>query len=269
MARRNRKHPAPSTEPAAAPPEVVAETAPEEAAPVATPAQERGKQTVRRVLLTVMLSVFALFMITVVSLFRSGESIQWKKELLIIDNKFAEGAKAEAAKELEEFGTRWPDARKTVPWNEKAGRYFSAAGDWKKGAEYFEQAVNLDNEAVKARRVAGPTGRIRALAGEAYFHAGDAERAAAMLSAEIREINRAVGDHDRAHYYLGLLAEKDGAVDLTVGHFQAIANPEPWKTEIDRFYAELESKYLAPAREAAAQQSLQQILATTNPTRDP
>jgi tetratricopeptide (TPR) repeat protein len=213
-------------------------------------------------MLTVMLSVFALFMVTVLLLFRSGGSIQWKKELTQIDGQFARGEKREAALELEAFGKRWPDAQNTVPWNEKAGRYFAEISEWDKSAAYYQRAVEIDEERFTSRAIAGRTSGLRAKAGEAYFQAGDTKAASEFLNQEIKDISRAVGDHDRAHYFLGLIEEKSGNFARALPHFQAIAKPEIWKTDIDRFYRELNEKLIEPAKKQAAEKSTQEILAS-------
>ncbi|MBI1292440.1 tetratricopeptide repeat protein [bacterium] len=257
MARRTRKTVKVTTTPPAS---TEVDDAPQDGGALGPSTSEQSAATVRRVMLTVMISVFLMFMGTVMVLFQSGGSIQWKKELALIDSRFARGEKKEAAQELEAFGKRWPDAPKTVPWNKKAGLYFGEAGDWASSAKYYRQAVEIDDQLVKSRQAAQINPGIRALAGEASFKAGDLESATEMLNREIKEVPRAVGDHDRAHYYLGLAEEQRGNLAKALEHFQAIAEPEPWKAEVDRFYRDLNEKLIEPARKDAAEKSIQEIL---------
>jgi tetratricopeptide (TPR) repeat protein len=228
------------------------------AAVVSSPAEsEAAAPTVRKVMLAVIVGVFVLFMGTVLLLFQSGESMQWKRELLVVDRQFEQGEFAPAAEGIIRFGKDWPDAQKTVGWNEKAGRYLAANGQWKEAAGYLERAVALDDA---NKRKANPTPRIRALAGEAWFKAGESARAIPLLEAELDQTSRANGDHDLAHYLLGLIEKENKRLDKALAHFQGIADRERYAAQIAEFYADLDARFLQPARQAASSANLQDLL---------
>jgi tetratricopeptide (TPR) repeat protein len=225
--------------------------------PLAEPVVAEGYSVlaVRRVLLSVILIVFGLFMATIMMLFSSGGSIQWKKELTAIEARFARGEAAQAAAEMVQFGERWPGAKGTVPWHRKTANYFAAAGDWENAARYYESAVAVDDARVADPRTAGtgPTPGLRAEAGEAFFRLNRDERAAELLTAEIEKVRRSVGKHDEARFYLGLIAERAGRYDEAVRHFQGIADSDRYDAEKRRLYEKLETEILEPARLRAAE----------------
>lgn len=203
-----------------------------------------------RIILVVIGVVFVVFQVTIVMLFyQGGDSMKWKRELALVDERFAEGKFPEALTGLEQFGERWPDARTTFGWNEKMGRYAAATGDWTKAARFFGVAVGLRPKEPK----------INAQAGEAYFRAGDFEKARKFLQAELETISRATGDHDRSNVFLGLIASKEGRYLPAMKHFQAVGDQDKWKAEIATFRDDLEKRFVLPAREAAKAGTLPEL----------
>lgn len=203
----------------------------------------------RRVILFVIVLVFLIFEASVILIFQSGGSIRWKKELVAIEAVFEAGDYGAAARRLEEFGGKWPGAKETFDWNRKMGLYSRRAGNWEKAAEYYLAAAAIDPGAPK----------IHALAGEALWKSGQRERAVEELRAEIETINRAVGDHDRANFYLGLAMKERGRYAEAFGHFQSITERGEWEGELERLYAEAESELIEPARKKAREASLAEI----------
>jgi len=190
--------------------------------------------------LYVVLAVFVLFQSAILLIFRTGDSVHWKRELAIADDLYVQGKFPEAAKAISEFGTRWPGAQGTLGWNEKMGRYYAAANDWKTAAEFFARAVAISQAP-----------KLNALAGEAFWKAGNHEVAAKYLQSEIDTIAQATGDHDRAHFYLGLRDLDAGRHVGALTHFQSIADRAVWAAEIGAISNRLDVEIIAPARAQA------------------
>lgn len=195
-----------------------------------------------KLILSLIAIVVLIFVALTVSFFKSGVDINWKRELAAVDLTFKSGDAAGAVKGLLAFGERWPDAKKTYGWNEKLGRYAVAAGDWETAAKYNGEAA----------RISPKEPGINARAGEAYYKAGDMITAATFLGTELKDISRASGDHDRANFYVGKLYYSENRLKDALQHFQSIANRDIWKSELDPIYAEIEKKYVQPARDEAS-----------------
>lgn len=199
----------------------------------------------RRVILAIVLAVFVIFEISIILIFRTGEEIHWKKELTRIEAIYNRGEYKSAAERMTQFGKDWPGAVQTFDWNKKMGLYHAKAEDWATAAAHYARAAQIDAKA----------GEVRALAGEAYWKAGDRERADKFLTEEIGKISRAIGDHDRAHFYLGLAAKDKKDYLSAFAHFQAIADRDAWKSELESIYTAVRAELVEPARARAAQLS--------------
>jgi tetratricopeptide (TPR) repeat protein len=182
-------------------------------------------------------AVFVIFMVFTVTLFRSGESIRWKKELAEVDAHFAAGRFDQAADGLLAFGRKWTGAQSTFDWNRKMGEYFAAAGRWQVAAQFYERAAAIRP---------GAAG-VAARAGEAWFHAKDPAKAREWLSREINTISAALGDHDRAHLYLGLILWQEGKPREAMEELAAVADRAKWAAQMDPVYTAVREKYLDPA----------------------
>ena len=247
MARKRKKT---REEGAAAAPERAAGGQPKEKRAAGDAAADRESNIhARHVALALMLIVFVLFEVITWSLFKSGEQIQWKKELSNIEQVFESGNYERAAKRLTEFGKDWPGARETVNWNRQMGLYHAKAGNWEVAAKHYEKASEIAPERPK----------LHALAGEAFWKAGNREKALDALQAEVNEINPALGDHDRANYYLGLVMLEQDRLQEAFQHFQAIKDREEWKDELEDAYARVEEDFLEPAREKAREMEVEEL----------
>jgi len=263
LARRSRRN-SPSDEDATAaagtpaPPE---ESTPAPGADAADEAASdpRTDKMLRRVVLGVIIAIFIIFQFFVINLFRAGESINWKRELADVRQTFESGDYKKAAEDLKAFGERWPGARETFNWNRQMGEYHAAADDSQTAAEYYARAVQIDDAALARRRQIDPEPRVRALAAETLWKDGQKAPAAKMAQAEIDQVNGAVGDHDRAHFYMALSEKENGNLVAAFQHLQAIAARGQWTAEIQPLYDELEAGFLASAREAAKTTATQQI----------
>jgi tetratricopeptide (TPR) repeat protein len=204
----------------------------------------------RRMILIVIFTVFILFELITISLLGSGEEITWQKELSDVDELYEEGRYKEAAEGLTAFGQRWEGARVTADWNEKMGRYHAKAGEWKTSAVYYQNATKLTPDAPK----------LHAAAGEALYKSDQKQEAIPLLETEIEKVNPALGDHDRAHFYLGAILAEQGKLAEAFKHFQAISDREEWKDELAEYYAKIDEELLKPAREKAKQETVQAIL---------
>lgn len=228
--------------------------APEQAAEAPTvTAEQHGWQAAKHLILGIIIAIFALFQIGVFVMFRSGEQIQWKRELAAIESRFADGRYERAAADLTRFGERWSNAQNTFGWNKQMGLYHARAGDWETAARHYERAGEIDAQAPE----------VHALAGEAWWNADDREKAVAMFSYEIENINPAVGDHDRANYYLGLHLVEEGRMAVAFQHFQAIRDREKWSEELDEVYRRADENYILPTREQAKTITVADLLAAT------
>ena len=219
----------------------------------------RADRLLKRVVLVVLLTVFVIFQFFVINLFRAGESINWKRELADIRQTYAEGQYREAARQLTEFGERWPGSRTTFNWNRQMGEYHAAAGDWETAARYYQQAVKIDDAMVAAGKQLSPTPAVRADAAEAHWKAGQQEAAIELAKQELTSVNRAVGDHDKANFYLGLVLKETNRPVEAFQHFQSIADREKWAKELDPIYQQIQTSLLEPAREKARSTALADI----------
>lgn len=206
------------------------------------PAGGGVSRRISRISLVVIVAVFAIFMVFTVVLFRSGETIHWKRELVEIERVFDAGRHQEAARRILEFGRNRPGAQQTFNWNRQVGEYHAKAEDWATAARFYERALRL--------RPREPG--INALAGEAFFKAGDLEKAREFLEREINEINVALGDHDRAYLYLGLTHYEEGRLRDALAQFAAISDRGEWEDLMKPVYEAIEEEFLRPAREMAA-----------------
>lgn len=233
---------------------VVASAEPEAGAGPSESHSAADSGATRSVLLALILVIFVVFEAAIYIFFKGGADIEWKRELVMIDSKFADGRTAEAAADLRAFGDKYPDAQKTFGWNEKMGRYHAAAGKWSDAAEFFRNAVALDPEKPG----------MNARAGEALWRAGKGDDAVAYLEAEITKISRATGDHDRANFCLGMMFAEDGQYSLAFQHFQAISDPKPWEKETAAVAAKVEAELVAPAKAKAAALAPADVLKLAN-----
>ncbi len=231
----------PATEPAAEPqPANVAVPAPTAGVPTNTPIATLAPATVgrKRIYAGIILTFVVINAIIVFLLRGVDDELKWSQELRAVDDAFAAGRAKDAAEDLLRFGDRWPDAKKTYGFNEKAGRYLGAAGDWKRAAEFYEKAAALR-----------PTqDNVAAAAGEAQWQAGNRERAFELFKREILSGN---ADNDLANLRLAqqFIETKDY---LRAGEFmQAVRDREKYATELDAARAAIEAEVLAPARTAA------------------
>lgn len=201
--------------------------------------------------LVIIFAVFAIFMVFTVALFYSGDTIHWKRELVEIERIHDAGRYEEAAERLLEFGRNRTGAQQTFNWNRQVGEYHAKAGDWATSARFYERALTL--------RPREPG--INALAGEAFFKAGDPGKAREFLRREIEEVNVALGDHDRAYLYLGLADYEEGHLRGALEQFASISDREQWEDRMKPVYDEIEAGFLKPARELAATRSVEELSA--------
>ncbi len=167
------------------------------------------------------------------------DELKWSQELRVVDDRFKGGDAAGAASDLVRFGERWPNARGTFGFNEKAGRYFAAAGEWARAAEFYERAASLRPGEKD----------IAASAGEAHWQAGNRERAVELFKREILAGN---ADNDLANLRLAqrFIEERDY---LRAGEFlQAVRDRGKFATELKAARDTIEREVLEPARHEAA-----------------
>lgn len=205
---------------------------------------------VRRILVTVIVSAFGLFQILWWSTANLGKETVWHRELAVIDARFDRGEFERAARELTDFGERWPGAKASLGWNQKMGRYHAKAGDWHAAFQYYE----------RADQIAPGTPGLSALTGEAAWKVGAKDKAIAFLVKELEKTDPSVGDHDRANFYLGLSLLEEGQLPEAFQHFQAISKRAAWDAELKPIYKDLEKNVIQPAREMAATSSVEQLL---------
>lgn len=196
-----------------------------------------------RIILGVSVAVFAIFMVFTVLLFKSGDEIHWKRELTDIERLHERGRYEEAAARLFQFGRDRPGAQQTFNWNRQMGEYHADAGDWETSARFYERALQL--------RPTEPG--INALAGEAFWMAGNKARAMEFLNKEIEEINPALGDHDRAFFYRGLAFFEEGDYRRTLQSFASISKMEDWAEKVGPIREQIDEEIIEPARRIAAQ----------------
>lgn len=202
-----------------------------------------------RTMLFVVLAVFIIFEVAIILIFRTGEEIHWKKELVEIDGLHDRGSHEAAARRLTDFGSKWPGAVETFDWNRKMGLYHAAAGDWAIAAQHYVRASEINPRAP----------RVRAAAGEAFWKSGDRKKAVEFLGAEIEKVPRALGDHDRANFYLGIAAKEQGDYLAAFRFFQAIADTQAWMKDLDQLYAEIQKELIEPARTRARETSIEAL----------
>jgi tetratricopeptide (TPR) repeat protein len=218
-------------------------TAGQDGAPPSPSLEQQSQRRMKYWLLTVLLIIFVLFEVMIITLFQSGGSIKWKKELTEVESLFNAGNYEQAAAELTTFGENWPGARETFDWNKRMGLYHSKTDQWETAAKYYAAAVEIDPTATA----------INALAGEAAFKAGDRDAATEFLATELTETKRAVGDHDRANFYLGKILLENKQYIEAFQHFQSITNRDQWQTELAPIYEQINKEIIQPAREMAGE----------------
>ena len=207
------------------------------------PIKDSGDQAgLGRIALIVIGIVFALFMVITVSFFKSGESIHWKRELVEIERVYNQGRHDEAALRLRQFGMDRPGAQQTYNWNRQLGEYYARAGNWAESARFYERALTL--------RPTAP--RINALAGESFWMAGNRDRAMEFFRNELDKVNAAVGDHDRAFFFIGSHHFESGQYREALDAFASIAEEKEWADRIAPIRADIDKKIIQPAREMAA-----------------
>jgi tetratricopeptide (TPR) repeat protein len=179
------------------------------------------------------------------------EATGWQRELAAVDAMAARGDMKGAAAGIVAFGKRNPGALGTAGYNDKAGRYHEAIGDWKAAAEHYTIASSL-----KPKEKGW-----RARAGEAWLQAGETEKAMQMFLEEI-----AKGDplDDLANLRLGQLYLERSQWAAAFECLALVRDREKWKQELDTAYARLDREVLSPAR---ADAGLPDTLATTEPAR--
>ncbi len=133
------------------------------------------------------------------------------------------------------------------------GLYHARAGDWETAAASYVQAATIKGSAPK----------IRAYAAEAYWNSNRPDRAVELAQGELDRISRALGDHDRANYILGLAAYDKKDFATAYEHFESISNREPWKDELEKLETQIKTDILQPARELAERSTTQELLKGT------
>ncbi len=196
----------------------------------------------RRILLVVIVAVFILFQGILLTVFQTGEDIHWRRELTAIREVHEAGRYQEAARQLTEFGERWPGAKETFDYNRQLGVYHADAGDWETAALFFEKAAEKDPEAPG----------VNARAGEAHYRAGDLQAAIPFLQHELLRVASPLADHDRANLYLGLILFEQGNVAGALRQTQGIINREPWEEELAPILEAARTEYLEPVEAAMA-----------------
>lgn len=217
---------------------------------VSRSSRSTNDQLLRRLTLGVIIGVFVVSLVGAFTLFQSGETIQWKRDLALIEGQFERGNVERAAQQLAQFGKDWPGATETVGWNQQMGRYNAAAEKWEIAARHYVRASELDPKAPG----------LHSAAGEAYYKAGDRKKAEQQLRAELKDIGKALADADRAHYYLGMLAMDQGNFKEAFEHFQAVRDREQWQAELAAVYEKLDSEILAPAQHKAESSSVEELV---------
>lgn len=167
-----------------------------------------------------------------------SDDIAWQKDLRGVDDAFARGDHAAAANGILQFGERWPNARTTYGWNEKAARYLDAAGRTAEAAAYYGIAADI--------RPQEPG--IHARTGDAHFRLGNHEEAAAWIAEELVSGDR---DNDLANMRMGQLFLEEGDIVLAFRHFARVQDRERWKAELGEAAERLRAEVLDPARQAA------------------
>lgn len=246
--RRSRNEPPPpDPEPAAQ----ASAPAAEGAAP--SPAEPTFAENWRWPLRLVVVAVFAVVNLFVyLSIHVVGkETTQWQRELAAVDALAARGDAKAAADGIVAFGTKYPGALETAGYNDKAGRYHEAVGDWKAAAEHYTIAASL-----KPREKGW-----RARAGEAWRNAGEPDKAMQMF---LEEISKGDPLSDLANMRLGqtFLEREQWAAAFEC--FALIRDRAKWKQELDAAYARLDQEVLTPAR---ADAGLPPTLSTSEPPR--
>lgn len=207
--------------------------------------EQNAGVTMERIVIATLLGVAVITGAYFLIVFESGEELQWKQDLAEADRLFEEEKYSEAAAALTQFGEDWPGARETLDWNRKMGLYHAQAGAWEQAAQYFDAALEISpNEP-----------GLNARAGEAYWKAGEKETAWDRLGTEIEDVNAAIGDHDRARYYLGVSMMEEGRYQQAFNYFEAISDREEWEQQLAVKRAELEELILKPARQEAEQKA--------------
>lgn len=212
-----------------------------------TPSVEKRGATgenplVSRIILIISIAVFSIFMVFTVLLFKSGDEIQWKRELTEIERLHERGRYQEAAQRLFQFGRDRPGAQQTFNWNRQMGEFHADAEDWATSARFYDRALQL--------RPTEP--RINALAGESHWKAGNRKRALELLNIEIDDINPALGDHDRAFFFIGMYHYEEGDYRRALESFASISEADDWKAEIEPIRQRIDEEIIEPARRLAA-----------------
>lgn len=223
------------------------------AATLAAPAAPSFAESWRWPLRLVIIAVFAVVNLFVyLSIHVVGkEATGWQRELAEVDAMAARGDMKGAAAGIVAFGERNPGALETAGYNDKAGRYHEAIGDWKAAAEHYTIAASL-----KPKEKGW-----RARAGEAWRQAGETDKAMQMF---LEEISKGDPLSDLANLRLGQMFLEKGQWAAAFECLALVRDRAKWKQELDAAYARLDQEVLSPAR---ADAGLPDTLSTSEPTR--
>jgi tetratricopeptide (TPR) repeat protein len=175
--------------------------------------------------------------------FGGGSRLQ--REMLRQAEAHAAGGRHEAALEvLRDYGRRWPGANGTRDFERRLGVAHANVGEFETAAGHFERSV-------AANRSVEDT---RALAGQAWWNAGNRERARALFAEELRLGNP---DNPVAARYLGIEALERGDVVRALGYFLSLGDQAPPEAAAARLRAR--DEFVAPAIEKARRRAEEQF----------
>ncbi|MBX3729784.1 MAG: tetratricopeptide repeat protein [Candidatus Sumerlaeia bacterium] len=215
---------------------------PAPSAPVADVGTPWNRQTWIRFYVSLFLVAEAVLLIGFLTL---GGGSRLQREMLRQAEAHAAGGRHEAALEvLRDYGRRWPGANGTRDFERRLGVAYANVGHFETAAGHFERSV-------AANRAFEDT---RALAGEAWWKAGNRERALALFAEELRLGNP---ENPIAARYLGVAALERGDVARALGHFLSLGDEAAPEAAAAR--AQAQTDVVAPAVEKARRRAAEQF----------
>lgn len=160
---------------------------------------------------------------------------------------------------LERYGQRWPGAYGTQNFERRLGDYHFDAGNHADAAQHYAKSVAANPKVWDTR----------ALAGQAYWLAGEKETAVRYFREELEQGNP---ESDLAQYHLGLWELEQGNVIRALSHMQDIKDRAAYEQRLADMYTQIERDILEPSRAqaaAAAREFLDEATPRTSASDEP
>ncbi|MDX2175381.1 MAG: hypothetical protein SF028_02815 [Candidatus Sumerlaeia bacterium] len=158
-----------------------------------------------------------------------GDDIEWQSDLARADAAFEDGRAEDASRLIEDFARRWPGARDTFGYQEKAGRYHEAAGRHAAAAQAYDLALAI-RPATKG---------LAARAAEMHRLAGNADRATTLF---LYELSKGDAANDLALVRIGQAFLDDGELLAAFDQFGKVRDRERFAEELAEANARLRAE---------------------------